>query len=136
MTKYDLRQWKKKDEMTAAHNIAKAKFKKWRTRIFYAVAHADRDDATLAPKELLIEMLADSIQLWDSGLKGSLAECIELYDLVWAYMCDLFFDVAGTDILVGDMYTKMANPIEDRATKTVNDISDEFIGRGDTDENA
>lgn len=129
MTKYDLRQWKNKDEMTAALNIAKVKFKKWRTRILYAVAHVDPADTKLAPRELLIEMLTDTIQLWDSGLKGSLKDCIELYAWVWAYMCDLFFDTAGTDILVNDIYMKTANQIEDTVTKTMRNVSDEFTER-------
>lgn len=99
MTKYDLRQWKKKDEATASLNIAEAKFATWRTRILFAAANADAEDAKLAPKQLLVEMITDTVQLWDSGLKGSLNDCAELYDTVWARMCSMFRSVARTDIL-------------------------------------
>lgn len=99
MTKYDLRQWKKKDEATASLNIAEAKFSTWRTRILFAAANADAEDAKLAPKQLLVEMITDTVQLWDSGLKGSLNECAKLYDTVWAHMCGMFRSVARTDIL-------------------------------------
>ena len=102
MTKYDLRQWKKQSESIAAERIAEAKFATWRTRILFAAANADEEDAKLAPKQLLNEMITDAVQLWDSGIKGSLRDCVELYDQVWARMCAMFHSVARTEILESD----------------------------------
>lgn len=102
MTKYDLRQWKKHSEPIAAERIADAKFAIWRTRILFAAANADAEDSSLALKQLLIEMIRDACHLWDSGVKGSLRDCAELYDQVWAHMCDMFRSVARTDILDRD----------------------------------
>lgn len=99
MSKYDLRQWKKYSEPIAAEHIADAKFAIWRTRILFAAANADAEDSKLALKQLLSEMIMDACQLWDSGIKGSLRECAELYDQVWAHMCDMFRSLARTDIL-------------------------------------
>ena len=99
MTKYDLRQWTKYSEPIAAEHIADAKFAIWRTRILFAAANADAEDSKLALKQLLSEMIMDACHLWDSGIKGSLRECAELYDQVWAHMCDMFRSVARTDIL-------------------------------------
>lgn len=119
MTKYDLRQWKKKDEMTASQNIAEAKFATWRTRILFAAANADAEDAKLAPKQLLIEMITDTVQLWDSGLKGSLKDCAELYDTVWARMCGMFKSVARTDILELDGFMNAFVSVAEELTKTM-----------------
>lgn len=102
MTKYDLRQWKKHSEPVAAERIADAKFAIWRTRILFAAANADAEDAKLAPKQLLLEMMTDTFELWDSGLKGSLVDCAHLYDKVWSRMRILFRLVARTDILERD----------------------------------
>ena len=99
MTKYDLRQWKKYREPIAAEHIADAKFATWRTRILFAAANADDEDSKLAMKQLLSEMIMDACHLWDTGIKGSLRECAELYDQVWAHMCDMFRSIARTDIL-------------------------------------
>ena len=99
MTKYDLRQWKKYSETIAAEHIADAKFATWRTRILFAAANADDEDSKLAMKQLLSEMIMDACHLWDTGIKGSLRECAELYDQVWAHMCDMFRSIARTDIL-------------------------------------
>lgn len=119
MTKYDLRQWKKKDEMTASLDIAEAKFATWRTRILFAAANADAEDAKLAPKQLLIEMITDTVQLWDSGLKGSLKECAELYDIVWARMCGMFKSVARTDILELDGFMNAFVSVAEELTKAM-----------------
>lgn len=99
MTKYDLLQWKKHSEPIAAEHIADAKFAIWRIRILFASANADAEDSKLALEQLLSEMIMDACHLWDSGIKGSLRECAELYDQVWAHMCDMFRSVARTDIL-------------------------------------
>ena len=99
MTKYDLRQWKKYSEPIAAEHIADEKFATWRTRILFAAANADNEDSKLALKQLLSEMIMDACHLWDSGIKGSLRECAELYDQVWAHLCDMFRSLARTDIL-------------------------------------
>lgn len=134
MTKYDLRQWKKKDEMTASQNIAEAKFATWRTRILFAAANADAEDAKLAPKQLLVEMITDTVQLWDSGLKGSLRDCAYLYNTVWARMCGMFRSVARTEILEPDGYMTafktiakdLANQMaEDSGKHTYASIADE-----------
>lgn len=122
MTKYDLRQWKKKDEMTASQNIAEAKFATWRTRILFAAANADAEDAKLAPKQLLIEMITDTVQLWDSGLKGSLRDCANLYDQVWCRMCWLFKSLARIEILELNGYmTAFKTVAEDLATQMIED---------------
>lgn len=99
MTKYDLRQWKKHSEPIAAERIADAKFAIWRTRILFAAANADDEDSKLALKQLLSEMIMDACHLWESKIKGSLRDCAELYDQVWAHMCDMFRSIARTDIL-------------------------------------
>lgn len=102
MTKYDLRQWKKHCEPVAAERIADAKFAIWRTRILFAAANADAEDSSLALKQLLLEMMTDTCHLCVSGIKGPLRDCAELYDQVWAHMCDMFRSVARTDILDRD----------------------------------
>nr|DAP58509.1 MAG TPA: hypothetical protein [Caudoviricetes sp.] len=102
MTKYDLRQWKKHSEPVAAERIADAKFAIWRTRILFAAANADAEDSSLALKQLLSEMIVDTCHLGVSGIKGPLRDCAELYDQVWAHMCDMFRSVARTDILDRD----------------------------------
>lgn len=119
MTKYDLRQWKKKDETMASQNIAEAKFSMWRTRILFAAANADAEDAKLAPKQLLIEMITDTVQLWDSGLKGSLKECADLYNTVWARMCGMFRSVARTDILELDGFMTAFSAVAEELVKSL-----------------
>lgn len=119
MTKYDLKQWKKKDETTAAQNIAEAKFAAWRTRILFAAANADAEDAKLAPKQLLVEMITDTVQLWDSGLKGSLKDCAEFYDTVWARMRSMFRSVARTDILELDGFMNAFKSVAEELTKAM-----------------
>lgn len=104
MTKYDLRQWRRQDECIAVDRIAEAKFATWRTRILFAAANADADDAKLAPEQLMVEMITDTVELWNSGIKGSLRDCAELYDRVWRRMCWLFKSLARTDILEPDGY--------------------------------
>lgn len=89
MTEYDLRQWRDCTTTTATINIAAAKFKTWRTRIRFT-------------EELLLEMMTDTFELWDSGLKGSLVDCAHLYNKVWSRMRILFRIVARTDILERD----------------------------------
>lgn len=89
MTEYDLRQWRDCTTATATLNIAAAKFKTWRTRIRFT-------------EELLLEMMTDTFELWDSGLKGSLVDCAHLYNKVWSRMRILFRIVARTDILERD----------------------------------
>ena len=73
MTKYDLKQWQDKSTTIAAINIAEAKFATWRTRILLAAANKD---AVCAIRELLVEMLADSVQLWISGFNDSPNDCV------------------------------------------------------------
>lgn len=119
MTKYDLQQWKKKDEMTAALNIAEAKFATWRTRILFAATNADAEDSKLALKQLLSEMIMDACHLWDSGIKGSLRDCAELYDQVWAHMCDMFRSVARTDILDRDGFMNAFGTIAEELTRSL-----------------
>lgn len=102
MTEYDLRQWRDKSTTIATINIAEAKFETWRTRVLFTETNADADDTKLALKELLLEMMADTFQLWDSGLKGSLVDCVHLYNKVWSRMRILFRIVARTDILERD----------------------------------
>lgn len=119
MTKYDLRQWKKHSEPIAAEHIAEAKFATWRTRILFAAANVDAEDAKLAPKELLLEMMTDTFQLWDSGLKGSLVDCAHLYDKVWSRICSLFRLVARTDILECDGFMNAFVLAASNITKTM-----------------
>lgn len=119
MTKYDLRQWKNKDEMTAALNIAEAKFATWRTRILFAVANADAEDAVRAPKELLVEMITDSVRLWISGFKDSLRECADLYNIVWSLMCGMFHSVARTEILERDGFMAAFVSVAEELTRSL-----------------
>lgn len=119
MTKYDLRQWKKQSEPIAAEHIAEAKFATWRTRILFAAANVDAEDAKLAPKQLLSEMITDAVQLWDSGIKGSLRACAELYDQVWARMCDMFKCIARTDILDRDGFMNAFGTIAEELTRSL-----------------
>lgn len=119
MTMYDLRQWKKKDEMTAARNIAEAKFATWRTRILFAAANADAEDAVRAPKELLVEMITDSVQLWISGFKDSLRECADLYNIVWSLMCEMFHSVARTEILGRDGFMAAFVSVAEELTRSL-----------------
>lgn len=118
MTKYDLRQWKKHSEPIAAERIAETKFAIWRTRILFAAANADAEDSSLALKQLLSEMIMDACHLWDSGIKGSLRNCAELYDQVWAHMCDLFKCIARTDILDRDGFMNAFGTIAEELTKS------------------
>lgn len=92
MTEYDLRQWRNCTTPVATFNIAAAKFKKWQTRILV------REDA----EELLLEMKLDVYRLWDSGLKGSLVDCIYLYNNVWNRLCIMFQVLDRTYILERD----------------------------------
>lgn len=120
MTKYDLRQWKKHSEPIAAERIADAKFAIWRTRILLAAStSADAQDAKLAPKQLMTEMIIDACQLWDSGIKGSLRDCAELYDQVWARMCDMFRSVARTEILYRDAFMNAFGTIAEELTRSL-----------------
>lgn len=119
MTKYDLRQWKKYSEPIAAEHIADAKFAIWRTRILFAAANADAEDSKLALKQLLSEMIMDACHLWDSGIKGSLRECAELYDQVWSLMCDMFRSVARTDILDRDGFMNAFGTIAEELTRSL-----------------
>ena len=119
MTKYDLRQWKKHSEPIAAEHIADAKFATWRTRILFAAANADDEDSKLALKQLLSEMIMDACHLWDSGVKGSLRECAELYDQVWAHMCDMFRSIARTDILDRNGFMNAFGTIADELMRSL-----------------
>ena len=119
MTKYDLRQWKKHSEPIAAEHIAEAKFATWRTRILCAAANVDAEDSKLALKQLLSEMIMDACHLWDSGVKGSLRDCAELYDQVWAHMCDMFRSVARTDILDRDGFMHAFSTIAEELTRSL-----------------
>lgn len=119
MTKYDLRQWKKHDAPIAAEHIADAKFAIWRTRILFAAANADSEDSKLALKQLLSEMIMDTCHLWDSGIKGSLRDCAELYDQVWEHMCDMFRSVARTDILDRDGFMNAFGTIAEELTRSL-----------------
>lgn len=119
MTKYDLRQWKKYSEPIAAEHIADAKFATWRTRILFAAANADDEDSKLALKQLLSEMIMDACHLWDSGIKGSLRECAELYDQVWAHMCDMFRSIARTDILDRNGFMNAFGTIAEELTRSL-----------------
>lgn len=89
MTEYDLRQWRDCTTTTATLNIATAKFKTWRTRIRFT-------------EELLLEMKTDVYRLWESGIKGSLVDCIYLYNKVWNRMRIMFQVLERTDILEHD----------------------------------
>lgn len=117
MTKYDLQQWKKHSEPIAAERIADAKFAIWRTRILFAAANADAEDSKLALKQLLSEMIMDACHLWESKIKGSLRACAELYDQVWAHMCDMFRSVARTDILDRDGFMNAFGTIAEELTR-------------------
>lgn len=119
MTKYDLRQWKKYSESIAAEHIADAKFATWRTRILFAAANADDEDSRLALKQLLSEMIMDACHLWESTIKGSLGDCAELYDQVWAHMCDMFRSVARTDILDRDGFMNAFGTIVEELTRSL-----------------
>lgn len=119
MTKYDLRQWKKYSEPIAAEHIADAKFATWRTRILFAAANADDEDSKLALRQLLSEMIMDACHLWDSGVKGSLCDCAELYDQVWAHMCDMFRSVARIDILDRDGFMNAFRTIAEELTRSL-----------------
>lgn len=119
MTKYDLRQWKKQSEPIAAEHIAEAKFATWRTRILFAAANVDAEDSKLALKQLLSEMIMDACHLWDSGIKGSLRDCAELYDQVWAHMCNMFRSVARTDILDRDGFMNAFGTIAEELTRSL-----------------
>lgn len=96
MTEYDLGEWRDKTTTIATINIAEAKFATWQTRILFPAPNTD------ATKELLIEMQADMFQLWESGLKGSLVDCIHLYNKVWNRIRMLFLVETKTDILERD----------------------------------
>ena len=119
MTKYDLRQWKKYSEPIAAEHIADAKFATWRTRILFAAANADDEDSKLAMKQLLSEMIMDACNLWESNTKGSLRDCAELYDQVWAHMCDMFRSVARTDILDRDGFMNAFGTIAEELMRSL-----------------
>lgn len=119
MTKYDLRQWKKHSEPIAAEHIADAKFATWRTRILFAAANADDEDSKMALKQLLSEMIIDACHLWESKIKGSLRDCAELYDQVWAHMCDMFRSVARTDILDRDGFMNAFRTIAEELTRSL-----------------
>lgn len=119
MTKYDLRQWKKHSEPIAAEHIAEAKFATWRTRILFAAANVDAEDSKLALKQLLSEMIMDACHLWDSGIKGSLRDCAELYDRVWAHLCDMFHSVARIDILDRDGFMNAFSTIAEELTRSL-----------------
>lgn len=119
MTNYDLWQWKKHSEPIAAERIAETKFAIWRTRILLAASTSvDAQDAKLAPKQLMTEMIIDACQLWDSGIKGSLRDCAELYDQVWARMCDMFRSVARTEILYRDAFMNAFGTIAEELTRS------------------
>lgn len=119
MTKYDLLQWKKYSEPIAAEHIADAKFATWRTRILFAAANAEAEDAVRAPKELLVEMITDSVQLWISGFKDSLRECADLYNIVWSLMCGMFHSVARTEILERDGFMTAFVSVAGELTKSL-----------------
>ena len=102
MTEYDHREWQDKTTTIATINIAEAKFATWRTRILLAAANKDTDDTVCALRELLVEMLADSVQLWISGFNDSLIDCVCLYNKVWNRLRMLFLVEARTDILDRD----------------------------------
>lgn len=119
MTKYDLRQWKKYSEPIAVEHIADAKFATWRTRILFAAANADDEDSKLALKQLLSEMIMDACHLWESNIKGSLRECAELYDQVWAHMCDMFRSIARTDILDRNGFMNAFGTIADELMRSL-----------------
>ena len=103
MTEYDLKQWQDKSTTIAAINIAEAKFATWRTRILLAAANKD---AVCAIRALLVEMLADSIQLWISGLNDLLKYCFCLFNMVWNRLRMLFLVDACTDILERDGFVE------------------------------
>lgn len=96
MTEYDLSEWRDKTTVIATINIAEKKFAAWRTHILFPAPNTD------AVKELLLAMETDTLQLWESGLKGSLVDCIYLYNKVWNRIRMLFLVEARTDILERD----------------------------------
>lgn len=96
MTEYDRGEWQDKTTTIATINIAEAKFATWRTRILFPAPNTD------VIKELLLEIAIDTGQLWESGLKGSLVDCIYLYNKVWNRIRMLFLVEARTDILERD----------------------------------
>lgn len=102
MTEYDLREWRDKTTTIATINIAEKKFVTWRPRILLAVANKDAKDVVCAIRELLVEMLADSVQLWISGFSDSLADCVWRYNKVWNRLRMLFLVDARTDLLERD----------------------------------
>lgn len=102
MTEYDLKEWQDKTLTIATNNIAEAKFATWRTRILLAAANKNADDTVCALSELLVEMLADSIQLWISGFNDSPIDCVHLYNKVWNRLRMLFLVEARTDLLERD----------------------------------
>ena len=65
------------------------------------------------------EMIMDTCHLWDSGIKGSLRDCAELYDQVWAHMCDLFRSVARTEILYRDAFMNAFGTIAEELTRSL-----------------
>lgn len=136
MTKYDLRQWRKQNECIAVDRIAEAKFATWRTRILFAAANADAEDAKLAPKQLLVEMITDTVQLWDSGLKGSLRDCAYLYNTVWARMCGMFRSVARTDILALDGFMNTFSTVAEELVKSLAEDSGKHTYVSIADESA
>ena len=103
MTEYDLKQWQDKSTTIATINIAEAKFATWRTRILLAAADKD---AVCTLRELLVEMLADSVQLWISGFNDSLKDCVCLYNTVWNRLRMLSLVEAHTDILERDGFVE------------------------------
>lgn len=102
MTEYDRMEWLDKSMTIATINIAEAKFATWRTRILLAAANKDADNTVCVLRELLVEMLADSVQLWISGFNDSLIDCVCLYNKVWNRLRMLFLVEARTDILERD----------------------------------
>lgn len=119
MRTHDLRLWEKYSEPTAVERIAEIKFAIWRTRILFAAANADAEDSGLALRQLMIEMIMDTCHLWESKIKGSLCNCTELYDQVWAHMCDMFRSVARTDILDRDGFMNAFGTIADELTRSL-----------------
>ena len=73
----------------------------------------------MALKQLLSEMIMDACHLWESNIKGSLRDCAELYDQVWAHMCDMFRSVARTDILDRDGFMNAFGTIAEELTRTL-----------------
>lgn len=99
MTEYDLRQWRETTTTAATINIAETKFTSWRTRILCAAADADAEDISYVLKELRVELITDSSQLWLSGFTDSLADCVRLYNKVWNRMRMLFLAKTRKNIM-------------------------------------